>query len=349
MLNCQKDKFTLPEEVSYFNNAYMSPILKSTQLVGLEAVMKKSNPTLYTESDFFSSVKILKESFVVVAEQFPSNYYPWQEYAKKHAQNIKVIAVDRNKTDWVSDWNKAIIESIGPATTAVALGHVHWADGTLFDLKRIRELTKLHGAALVIDGSQSIGALPLYINEIEVDALITVGYKWLLGHYGLGLAYYSSTFNDGVPIEDNWMNKKDSHVFQNLVNYTDTYREGAARYSMGAQSNFILVAMLQDSLSQINVGGVENIQAYCKELHQAMYDQLQNSKLIINQPGENTASHLVGVRLKENTGVDIDDIKKLLLNNNIHVSYRGDAMRISLHLHNDKKQISNLCNLLARL
>ena len=81
------------------------------------------------------------------------------------------------------------------------MGHIHWADGTLFDLIAIRKKADKVGAKLIIDGTQSVGALPFSVKEIQPDALIVGGYKWLLGPYSIGMAYYADTFNNGEPLE----------------------------------------------------------------------------------------------------------------------------------------------------
>ena len=70
-----------------------------------------------------------------------------------------------------------------PLPRVVAIGHVHWSDGTLFDLKKIRERLDEVGGLLIIDGTQSVGALPFSVKEFKPDALICGGYKWLLGPY----------------------------------------------------------------------------------------------------------------------------------------------------------------------
>ena len=59
----------------------------------------------------------------------------------------------------------------------------------------IRKKTKKVGALLIIDGTQSVGALPFNIKKINPDALICAGYKWLMGPYGIGLAYYNEVFD----------------------------------------------------------------------------------------------------------------------------------------------------------
>ena len=64
------------------------------------------------------------------------------------------------------------------------MGMVHWADGTIFDLEKIRKKTKEVGALLIVDGTQSVGAMPFDVNKIKPDALVCAAYKWLMGPYG---------------------------------------------------------------------------------------------------------------------------------------------------------------------
>ena len=380
MLDCKKGLFSLPDDVTYLNNAYMSPILNSTEQIGINALSKKLNPTNIGVDDFFHPVNKLRETFgklihapaeqialipsvsygistvtknlkskvngeiILIEEQFPSNFYPWEIYAQEHDQTLKIIKVDKSKEGWASYWNESILEAINDNTTVVSMAHVHWTDGTLFKLKEIREITKKHDAALVIDGTQSVGALPLFIDDIQVDALIVGGYKWLLGHYGLGLAYFAPSFNNGTPIDDNWINKKDSENFQKLVDYAVEYKEGAARYSMGEQSSFVLLPMLQDGLNHILEWGVENIQNYCRNLHNLLCNKLKDSPYQVSQPGA-SSSHLIGIRFDQT--VDIPTVKRKLTEEKIFVSYRGDAMRISIHLYNDEVDIERFAKILV--
>ena len=96
------------------------------------------------------------------------------------------------------------------------MGIVHWADGTIFDMKKIRKKTSENNALLIIDGTQSIGSMPFNLNEIQPDALVCAGYKWLMGPYGSGLAYYGKYFDDGKPIEESWINRKVVMIFRTL-------------------------------------------------------------------------------------------------------------------------------------
>ena len=382
MLQNQKHKFSLPSDLTYFNVAYMSPLLKVAEVQGMAALMKKGNPTLMGMTDFFDDIEKLKTTFgqiinaptsqiavipsvsygvanavknlkykpggniICLSEQFPSNYYPWERAAQEQSQELCVIGPSKDTSERISSWNQNIIDAINPNTTAVCLCHVHWADGSLFDLKKISKACQKNEAYLIIDGTQSVGALPLRLNEVPFDALIVGGYKWLLGHYGMGMAFYSEKFDTGIPIEENWINKIDSENFQGLVNYKNEYKAGAAKYSVGEQSNFIHKAILQAGMEQILEWGVENIQAYCKNLHEVLLSELNGTPFVIPKTGE-SSSHLTSIRISPS--LNMENIKQVLQQNNIHVSYRGDAIRVSFYVFNSEEEVKGMTEILRAL
>ena len=47
-----------------------------------------------------------------------------------------------------------------------------------------------------MDGSQSVGALPMDVKKYKIDALICAAYKWLMGPYSTALAYINEDFNE---------------------------------------------------------------------------------------------------------------------------------------------------------
>ena len=66
-----------------------------------------------------------------------------------------------------------------------------------------------------------VGALPFDVREIQPDALVCAGYKWLLGPYSIGVAYFGPRYDGGEPIEENWIARRGSEDFQRLVDYQD--------------------------------------------------------------------------------------------------------------------------------
>ncbi len=370
----QSALFQLDKDITYLNGAYMSPLLTAVSEIGQQQVAVKLKPYLISGDDFFTNVQAVKQNFsklinaqnanriaiipsvsyglanvvknidvagkeiLVVAEQFPSNMYPWMELETTQNAKIITIAPSENLENRGADWNSRVIEAINEQTGIVAISHTHWADGTLFDLIAIRKRTKEVGALLIIDGTQSVGALPFDVQEIQPDALICAGYKWLMGPYGIGVAYYGSAFDNGMPIEQNWINRKGSKNFAGLVNYETQYKKGAMRYSVGEQSNFILIPMLLKSLEQLNSWGVDNIQIYCKSITQKPIEALKAKGYWVEDETFRGA-HLFGIR-KE--GLEVEKIKKILEKEHIFVSIRGSSIRVSPNVYNTEKDVMKL-------
>lgn len=375
MLSCQSALFDLPQDIHYINCAYMSPQLKSVTETGMVALQRKTQPHLITGADFFEPLNYVQSLFarlihcaephriaivpsvsygianaasniplqpgqhiLLAEEQFPSNYFEWKKVADRVGATIQIISPTDSPTRGKS-WNEYLLESINNQTAVVALGHVHWADGTLFDLKAIRERTKAVGAYLIIDGTQSVGALPFDVSVFQPDALVCGGYKWLFGPYSLGLAYYGERFDHGTPIEENWINRKNSDQFQTLSDYESAYRPFATRYSVGEKSNFVLLPMLTKALEQILLWHPENIQDYCESIAQEAIAALQSLGCSIEQ-SPFRAHHLIGVRLPQR--IDLAQLKMALKANQVFVSMRGNSIRVAPHVYNDASDFEAL-------
>ncbi|KAA3633936.1 MAG: aminotransferase class V-fold PLP-dependent enzyme [Bacteroidetes bacterium] len=360
----------------------MSPILKSAEAVGQEMVSLKSRPYQISPVDFYTTVDKTKAAFSKIInaddpgrvaiipsvsygianvtnnidlqpgeeilmpyEQFPSNYYSWKRLADTNGGVIKSIKSPAAKKK-TALWNEAILEAITTQTKVVAISNTHWADGTIFDLEKIGARCREVGAYLIIDGTQSIGALPFDQKKVQADAIICAGYKWLLGPYSIGVAYYGPKFDTGIPIEENWINRHESENFQNLVNYQDNYKPKAARYSVGEQSNFILIPMQLQAFEQILDWGVHNIQNYCKELTKDALNELQSLGVDL-EDGENRAHHLFGMYL--NDRFDLQKLKEILAENKVFVSFRGNAIRVAPHVYNHQKDLEALVNCFKKL
>jgi selenocysteine lyase/cysteine desulfurase len=283
------------------------------------------------------------DNIILADEQFPSNVYAWKALEKEKGVKLNLVSAPKLTEGRGKAWNERILEAINPQTKMVSIGHVHWADGTKFDLKKIRERTHDVGALLVIDGTQSIGALPFDVQEIQPDAVATSGYKWLMGPYAIGMAYYGEYFSQGTPFENSWMNRLDSENFANLVNYQDEYQPGAIRYEMGESANFILTPMLTASLKQVNEWQPKEIQAYCKSICQEIQQELVALGFNIESP-EYRSEHLFGLRLPAN--LDLEHVKKRLAEERVFVSVRGTSIRVSPHLYNQASDLEHLYEVL---
>jgi len=311
MIPNQRHLFDLPDDVAYLNIAYTAPLLHAAANAGRDAIQAKQNPWTISSTDFFSSVETVRDLFagivgcnsdcvaiipavsygialaaknlpvekgqsiVVLHDQFPSNVYSWRSLASQKNAVVKTVPrpVD-------NDWTPALLESIEDNTAVVAVSNCHWTDGTLIDLEKIGERCRSKGAALVIDGIQSLGAMPFSIERVQPDFLVAGTHKWLLGPYSFGFCYVDSKWHDGMGLEENWMNRAESEDFSRLVDYRDNYQKGARRFDMGESSNFILSPIAAAALRQILDWGVENIAVTLQAKTDAIADRAKEMDLL---------------------------------------------------------------------
>ncbi|MBK6430944.1 aminotransferase class V-fold PLP-dependent enzyme [Candidatus Amarolinea dominans] len=85
-------------------------------------------------------------------------------------------------------------------TRLVALSHVSYSSGAVFPLAEIVELAHRHGAWVLVDATQSLGAIPVDVTALGVDFYACSGQKWLCGPEGVGALYvHPDRFDDLLP------------------------------------------------------------------------------------------------------------------------------------------------------
>jgi selenocysteine lyase/cysteine desulfurase len=213
------------------------------------------------------------------------------------------------------------------------------------DLSRVGERVREVGAALVIDGIQSIGALPFDVSEVRPDFLVAASYKWLLGPYGVGFMYVDEKHREGQPIEHNWVNRHKSEVFSQLVDYQDTFQPGARRYDVGERSNFVLLPMAAEALRQILDWKVDNVSETIGTLTDVI-EQMAAERGIATTPQERRAPHLIGLKLGPEAPADL---ATRLMRHDVFVSVRGPSVRVSPHLYNTEKDIARFFDVLEHI
>jgi selenocysteine lyase/cysteine desulfurase len=348
----------------------MGPLPLRAQEAGLAGIRQKAVPTGVTAEDFFRDSDRARALFagilgapdpqrvaimpavsygiataarnlgcaagqhiITAAEQFPSNVYAWRRLAgERGARVVAVSAPAAEPGSRGAAWSDAIIEAIDERAAIVALPHVHWTDGTRFDLEPIAARARDAGAAVIIDGTQSIGAMPFDLARIRPDAVICAAYKWLLGPYGVTFGWFGERFDDGVPLEETWIGRERSEDFQRLIEYRDDYQPGALRYDVGERSNFVLLPIAIEALRLVAEWQADRIQDYCDTLVSGVVDEAA----ALGYGVETRAwrgSHLFGLRVP--AGTDLAVLHDRLRAHNIHASLRGTALRIAPHVYND--------------
>jgi selenocysteine lyase/cysteine desulfurase len=369
----QRHLFDVPDEVAYFNTANLSPLLRQVAAAGQAAIEQRARPWTITPPDWFTGVEQLRDRaarlfgtdtegvalipatsyglaaaarnlpvpadgrILVLHEEYPSNYYTWQRHAQRSAAEL--VVVDREPGQ---SWAEAVLDQLDERVAVVALPNVHWTDGALIELGRVAPVARDAGAALVIDASQSLGALPLDLDELQPDAVVAVGYKWLLGPFSVGYLYLAPHLRDGEPLEENWISRDGSDDFAALVDYTDSYLPGARRFDVGQRTNFGLVPMAVAALDQILAWGVANIAAALQVLNDDLVARI--TALGLAAPSGPRAPHILGLPIPREAG---GRILEALQQMGVSASVRGSALRLAPHLHISSSDCDRLLHALT--
>lgn len=369
-----REAFDVPEGTVYLNCANMAPRLKSVSIAGHAALDTLASPWSVVASDWFAGTATLKRLFagligasehsaalvpsvsygiavaarniplrdgdniVLVDREYPSNYYSWARAARDNGAKIRIATAQTGAS--ITD---AVLAAIDKDTAVVAVPNCRWTDGAFVDVVRIGEAARKHGAALVIDASQSLGATPLDVAECRPDFVASVGYKWLLGPYGLGYLYVDERWHaDGVPLEESWLHRAGSENFAELADYTDAYQPGAARFSQGESPQFCLQPMAIAALSQLSQWQPAHIQQRLREWTDALCERA--GAIGFSFPAER-AGHMVGLR---SPGGLPAGLVEALRGDGIHVAVRGDSIRVSPHLHSTEADLNLLLDALRK-
>lgn len=373
-LPSQRHEFDIPKDITYLNCAYMGPLSHRVLAAGIEGLGQKKQPWQIQPEDFFTGIETARSLFarlvggdaegvallpsvsygiacaarnlpvstgdeiVVLAEQFPSNIYVWQDLARRVGATVRTVERPAD-----GNWSREISAVLSPKTAIAAVPHCHWTDGTLIDMERIGSELRRVGAALVIDGCQSVGALPIDVTRVQPDFLVMASYKWLMGPYSHGMMWVAPRWRDGEPLEQNWIAREGSQDFAALVQYTDQFAPGARRFDVGEVSNFGLLPMTIAALEQCLEWSVEEIQATVGLLTDQIADRAEQLGLGIVPP-DHRSRHLIGLRLG---GRDPRGVAAALARAKVYVSVRGDSIRVAPHVYNTSGDIERFLDVLS--
>ncbi len=376
MLSSQRHLFNIPQEVVYLNTAYMSPFLNSVVEAIDKGVRSKAHPWKITISNFYEDIEKARTLFselinsnpeniaiipsasygiqiaannvkieagkkiLILKDQFPSNVYPWQRISQETGCHI--VRIEQGNFESLTD---AILNNLDETVSVAALPNVLWTNGSLIDLIQIRSRCDQIGCALVLDLTQSAGAVWTDFKNIRPDFAVVANYKWMLGPYTTGFLYASPDRCEGMPLEEGWITRKDSKNFSNLVKYTDNYEIGAIRYDMGERSNFALMPGVIAALEQIKLWEIKNIEQKLFSQNRFLGKKLTGLGLEITDEKQR-APHFLGVKIPNDFR---NDLLSKLSEKNIHLSERGGTIRITPHLWNTQEDFEKFIYELKKL
>jgi selenocysteine lyase/cysteine desulfurase len=370
MLESQRALFDIPAEVAYLNAAAWSPLPRATQEAARAAVARKGQPwkigpdfadtqheraraaaaaligadardvALVSSVGYGVAIAgkvlpIARGSRVLVLENdHTSPVLEWIGRADAHGFTVEAVAQPAD-----GDWTSAVLGAIerpgAPPLSLASISSIHWSDGGLLDMQKIRDALRRHGAALLVDATHGVGVIATDVKALDPDFLIFPTYKWVLGPYGRAFVYVARRHQDGVPLEQTAFGRRDVRA-ENPVYFADTrYLPDARRFDMGERDHFISMEMAAIGMEMMAAWGADAVVKRLSALTQRMSDGLAGIKVRLADV-RFRAPHILCLGF---SGGVLDNLIPALAKEQVFVASRLGRMRVSPHVYNDEADV----------
>lgn len=278
------------------------------------------------------------DNVVLVQGEYPSFVLPWIRLA---AAGVDPRFATPNGIETDLESIEAVIDD---RTRAVVISHVDFNSGYRNDLAAIGVLAHSHGALFVVDASQSLGAIPVDVSAWGIDALVCVGYKWLMGVHGISVLFVSESAQDQiVPTAPGRYSVRSGWPFPN---YDLDWADSAIRYQGGAL-NWIGVCALAESLGLHAEIGRDEIATRVLALTDLLIEKLDALPVEItsSRDPEHRSSYLTFTL--GSIGRD-DALAEAGKAAQVFCVRRGGGLRVGTHFWNDETDLDRLAALIEQ-
>lgn len=269
------------------------------------------------------------EKVLLYRKDYPSLYIPFV------INNFDITWID-DEDGFFIDPEKISAVIKEKKINIVAISHVQYQSGFRADLAQLGNICRDNNALLIVDATQSLGAIETDMSALPVDVLIASNYKWMNAGYGNGLLYMNETFLATYPPKISGNNSQtfrftdDGYVNEVSIN----------NYEPGSLDMFGFMIM-QASLAEKNKTGIRQIAQHNFGLAQKLLSGLASLpvRVIGGQALENRCS-IISV---EETG----GLHAWLSQNNIITTLRNGLVRISAHYYNTDEDIDAILHCIS--
>ena len=228
-----------------------------------------------------------------------------------------------------------IEKQIDDRTKLIQVSHVSYVNGDTMDLNALTEMAHEHGAKILVDATQAVGALDVDYRKSGVDFVAVAPYKYLMGPTGLAFLYVSEENIDQLtPDRTGWKNQ----IYEG-DNPEESVSEGSAEKFEYGTIHFQGVFALEKSIDYLSAIGTKNIEKRNLELAGYLYNGLIAKGKGMYTPDTPTSpivSYFEDDPLP--LAAKLKDMKIKVTGREAH----GGHMRISGHFYNTREDIDKL-------
>lgn len=278
------------------------------------------------------------DEILVPANDFPSDVLPWLLLRDRGIAVRMIEPADEVLTA------EELEAALTDRTRVVCLTWVHSFSGHMVELDRVGPICRERGAWFVVNGSQGVGARPIRVEELPIDAMVSVGWKWLCGPYGTGVCWLRPELRDALrPTKLYWL----SALSVEDLSAPSLDLESVAPPRIGAldifaTANFFNQLPFAAALELMLELGIEEVRDHVGGLVDRLLAGIDRSRFRIVS-SESARSSLVLVEPFDEPAADVFD---RLTAAGVHVAHRRGRIRLSPHLYNSPAEIDRALEIL---
>jgi len=272
------------------------------------------------------------ENVVGMDAAFPSVVFPWARVARETNAEVRLARA----RDLLVD-PESVVDLIDDNTSAVCISEVEYASGQRYDVKRFAEVAHEHGALLVVDATQSAGAVPIDVAQSGADAVVSAGYKWLCGPFGAAVMYLTPALHGRL--EPGTVGFRSHKNMWDLRADRVELPRAARRFEPSTMAYGCAIGLAAAVEYLLSIG-IERIADHNRRLVEMIIEGLgaRGGEVVTPAPLEERASIVAG----RFPGKTSDEVAAYLGAAGVIVSSRNGVVRWSPHLFNDEDDIGRM-------
>lgn len=300
------------------------------------------------------SLKLPSDGEILLTNQ---EYQPmrwcWERLAARRGLSIRTFAIPQCPTD-PKEIVDAAIDAITDKTRLLFLSHVLSGNGLVLPIEEICRFARRKGITTIVDGAHAPGQLPLYLNDLDCDAYVGSGHKWLLAPAGTGFVHLGPKMIESIePLIVSWGYKVNAAAEDR--NYPDSFgaTPNLRRFECQGTRDLCAWLALPDAIAVLEQFSLNDRLNYMKHLASCARDLIQTRLELECVTPENDQLHGAMVSFSMNGFRDASLLRDWLWHRHrvevaVNQNEVGSVLRVSTHIFNTETEISRLVETVHR-
>jgi len=284
------------------------------------------------------------DEILLMQGDFPSDILPWLALEQRGVR-VRLIRPEGPVLQ-----PEELLGNITTSTKLLCLTLVHSLSGFVVDAEALGTICRRHGITFVLNVSQALGVRRISVANMPVDAITSVGFKWLCGPYGTGFCWIkpellaSLNYNQAY-----WLAMQTADDLAKEPNIPALRSDlGARRYDVFGTANFFNFKPWAAAIEYLLSQGLENIEAYSNQLVTRLIEGVDAERYDIHSP-RSGAERSTLVFISHKQPERNSQIHEELRRRRIFIAQRAGKLRLAPHLYNTQAEIDEALSTLNNL